>query len=125
MRCSDGLTEKCLCEQEEMGGDGISVWKGHNWTGPGPSDREDYCPNTRNVECACENLLVRDVVCDRNYRQVDRARLFCWVCCSRPAWRLFSQRAPFAGDVGHACREHDCGQQHVLQHSRHAASCVK
>ena len=116
---------ECLCEQEETGGDGISVWKGHNWTGPGPSDREDYCPNTRNVECACENLLVRDVVCDRNYRQVDRARLFCWVCCSRPAWRLFSQRAPFAGDVGHACREHDCGQQHVLQHSRHAASCVK
>ena len=61
---------RCLCEQEETGGDGISVWKGHNWTGPGPSDREDYCPNTRNVECACENLLVRDVVCDRNYRQV-------------------------------------------------------
>ena len=49
---------ECLCEQEETGGDGISVWKGHNWTGPGPSDREDYCPNTRNVECDCENLLV-------------------------------------------------------------------
>ena len=84
MRCSDGLTEKCLCEQEETGGDGISVWKGHNWTGPGPSDREDYCPNTRNVECACENLLVRDVVCDRNYRQVGRSRLFCQVLLTSP-----------------------------------------
>ena len=60
--------------RKETGGDGISVWKGHNWTGPGPSDREDYCPNTRNVECACENLLVRDVVCDRNYRQVTKQK---------------------------------------------------
>ena len=100
MRCSDGLTEKCLCEQEETGGDGISVWKGHNWTGPGPSDREDYCPNTRNVECACENLLVRDVVCDRNYRQVGRARLFCWGLLFSPCVETLLT----AGAVRRGCR---------------------
>ncbi len=55
---------------EESGGDGISVWKGHEYVPGDPG--ADYCTPAmaeNNPACACINLLVRDVVCDRNYRQ--------------------------------------------------------
>lgn len=57
-----------------LGGDGISVWKGHKYVKGG--SRIDYCDQSdaANPECACVNVLIRDVVCDRNYRQGEPAR---------------------------------------------------
>jgi hypothetical protein len=68
MGCRNCIVEGLLIE--ESGGDGISVWKGHEYV-PGDAGA-DYCTPAMaraNPACACVNLLVRDVVCDRNYRQ--------------------------------------------------------
>ena len=51
---------------EHTGGDGISVWTGHRYNGrkyPAPPAPGACAENT----CACENTLIRDVVCDSNY----------------------------------------------------------
>lgn len=64
MGCRDTIVEGLRIELS--GGDGISVWKGHKWS---PQGRVDFCPYRNDVQCACVHLLIRDVVCDRNYRQ--------------------------------------------------------
>lgn len=67
MGCRDTVIEGLRIEL--TGGDGISVWKGHKYV-KGKSG-VDYCPTPpdENPECACVNLLIRDVVCHQNYRQ--------------------------------------------------------
>jgi hypothetical protein len=68
MGCRDCVVEGLRIELS--GGDGISVWKGHEYVPGDPG--ADYCTPAmahENPACACVNLLVRDVVCDKNYRQ--------------------------------------------------------
>ena len=71
MGCRNTIVEGLRIEL--TGGDGISAWKGHAFDHANPGDHgDDYCPPAlalNNPACACVNLLVRDVVCDRNYRQ--------------------------------------------------------
>ena len=69
MGCLNTIVEGVRIEL--TGGDGISVWKGHKYV-KGNVGRVDYCNQNdkENPECACVNILIRDVVCDRNYRQV-------------------------------------------------------
>ena len=71
MGCRNTIIEGLRIEL--TGGDGISVWKGHAFDVADPGDHgDDFCPPALakdNAACACVNLLVRDVVCDRNYRQ--------------------------------------------------------
>ena len=66
MGCVDVTVEGLRIEL--TGGDGISVWTGHRYNGrkyPAPPP-PGACVG--NADCACVNLLIRDVICDRNYR---------------------------------------------------------
>ena len=66
MGCVDVTVEGLRIEH--TGGDGISVWTGHRYNGrkyPAPPP-PGACVG--NADCACEKVLIRDVVCDSNYR---------------------------------------------------------
>ena len=64
MGCKDTTVEGVRIEH--TGGDGISVWSGHRYNGHKRPASPPPCPD--NPDCACENTLIRDVVCDSNYR---------------------------------------------------------
>ena len=97
---------------EHTGGDGISVWTGHRYAGPKHPAPPPPGVCSKNRDCTCENTLIRDVICDSNYRAAhtpfSSSRWF-----SPPQLGTCAHRAR---DVGDARAESSCDQLHVLKH---------